>query len=259
MDALTERDLAGGDLPLPPVPDLRRIALLSDLDGTLSPLAPTPGDVGPDPNRRSLLGRLHAALGGRLAIISGRALEDIDRILERQVVAVAGVHGLVRRTAAGDVIAAPSPPRLAAAGNDLRAFAAVQPGLLIEDKGLAIALHYRAEPGLADIARDAASRLAEAHGLSLQHGDHVVELRAAGAHKGDAVAAFMAEPPFAGAAPIYLGDDLTDEHAFRAVHALGGQAVIVGPRRPTSAAYALPDVPAVTAWLMSALDDAYRC
>jgi trehalose 6-phosphate phosphatase len=243
-----------GDLAAPAVPDLRRTALLCDLDGTLTPLAPTPGDIGPDPKRRRLLERLSAALGGRLAIVSGRALDDIDRILEDQVAAVAGVHGLVRRTAAGDILTAAPAPGLEAARQALKAFAAVRPGLAVEDKTLAIALHYRADPHLGDAAQQAARRAADAYDLCLQLGDHVVELRPAGAHKGDAVAAFMREPPFAGATPLYIGDDLTDEHAFHAAQALGGHGVVVGPRRPTAAAFALQDVPAVVTWLQEALD-----
>jgi trehalose 6-phosphate phosphatase len=84
----------------------------------------------------------------------------------------------------------------------------------------------------------------------------VVEVRAPGPDKGTAVEAFMAEGPFAGHAPIYLGDDLTDEDGFRAAQALGGFGVVVGARRPTSASYALADVEAARAWLTAALDAA---
>jgi trehalose 6-phosphate phosphatase len=240
-------------LRAPPRPQLARIALFADLDGTLAPLEATPSQVGPDAARRAILNDLHAALEGRLAIISGRALADLDRILEGQVKAVAAVHGLVRRDAAGVVRQAVTDGRLGAALEALRAFASRRPGLLVEDKGLAAALHYRLEPAAAAPCRALARKLADQHGLRAQHGDRVVELRVAGADKGAALAAFMAEPPFRGSIPWFIGDDLTDEDGFSAALALGGHGVIVGARRPTLASFALSGPEAVTAWLRSAM------
>lgn len=238
----------------PPPLDLARAALFVDLDGTLAPIRPRPRDVGPDADRARLLQRLSEALGGALAVVSGRGLDDVDRILDGQVAAVAAVHGLVRRTAGGVVIqppigAAPGPVREAVAG-----FLEAHPALTAEDKGVAIALHYRAAPRLQAAARAFAFRLAAANGLVVQDGDRVVELRLPGSTKGDAVKAFMAEPPFEGRTPVFVGDDLTDEDGFAAAERLGGHGVIVGRRRPTRARFALNDVGAALAWLAASLE-----
>lgn len=240
---------ARADLAAPAPLNVGAVALFTDLDGTLAPLQEKPGLVKPDAARRRMLTRLQRALGGRLAVVSGRGLEDLDRILEHDVVAMSAAHGLVRRAADGVVRGAPRPRALDDAREALEAFAKADRGLLLEDKGPAIALHYRRSPGAAEACQDVVRRLAIAGDLTVQQGDMVVELRAPGPDKGDAVRAFMAEAPFAGFTPVYVGDDLTDEHGFEAAEALGGFGVIVGPRRPTAAHYALPDVAATLAWL----------
>ncbi|MFI4933993.1 MAG: trehalose-phosphatase [Caulobacterales bacterium] len=242
-------------LPGPPPLNVRGAALFADLDGTLAPIEARPGDVGPDARRKRLLRRLSAALGGRLAVVSGRGLADLDRVLEGAVMPVAAVHGLIRRTALGEVIGSGRP--LADDARDaLTALARSNPALLIEDKGPAIALHFRAAPQAQAASEAAARRLADRYGLRLQTGRMVVELRAPGPTKADAVAAFMAEPPFAGARPIFLGDDLTDEDGFEAASRLGGYGVIVGSRRPTAARYALRSVDEALAWLEAGLKGA---
>ena len=124
----------------------------------------------------------------------------------------------------------------------------------MEDKGAAVALHYRRAPQSAEACRELARRIAPALGLTVQDGNMVVELKVPGPDKGGAVTAFMTEPPFAGSTPIFLGDDLTDEHGFRAVRALGGFGVVVGRRRPTAADYALADVTSVQRWLKGMLE-----
>ena len=237
----------------PPTLDLTTSALFADLDGTLAPIEPTPGDVGPDRQRARLLGRLSRALSGRLAVISGRGLADLDRVLGACVSAVAAAHGLVRRTADGRLVGAQATLPEAARAAFL-ALGCANPALLMEDKGPAIALHYRAAPDAGPACEAAARRLADRYGLGLQRGRMVVELRAPGRTKADAVTAFMAEPPFAGARPVFLGDDLTDEDGFAAAQGLGGYGVIVGRRRPTAARFALPNVEAALAWLERALE-----
>ena len=235
----------------PPL-DADRAAVFLDLDGTLAPFAPRPEDVRPDPELTGLLRRAGERLGGRLAVVSGRTVADVDRILEGAVPAVAGVHGLERRTAAGLTRAEP-PAGLALAHRALQAFAADRPGLLVEDKGLAVTLHYRLAPAMAEEARRLALTLAAEHGLERQFGDMVAELKTPGADKGASVRAFMAEPPFARAQPIFVGDDLTDEDGFAAAQALGGYGVLVAATRETAARHWLPDVAAVRAWLGAAL------
>jgi trehalose 6-phosphate phosphatase len=240
------RDHALGDPPLPRAGD---IALFADLDGTLAPIEATPDEVKPDAKRRRLLDALSRALEGRLAIISGRGVDDLDRVLEGRATAVAGVHGLVRRRADGSMVDGVDEGATRAALETMRDFAKADRRLLVEDKGPSVALHFRRAPEDAEACRDLARTLAQRYGLVLQEGDMVIELRSPGPHKGEAIEAFMREPPFAGKTPVFLGDDLTDEDGFRAAQAMGGFGVIVGPRRPTTARYALADVAAAQDWL----------
>jgi trehalose 6-phosphate phosphatase len=241
------------ELPTPRPLDVAGAALFLDLDGTLAPLAPRPQDVGPDHRRTELLTSLLHALDGRLAVVSGRTLEDIDRILECRVTAVAAVHGLVRRRADGTVEATKAHPALRQASDAFFDFARRDIGLIVEDKQLSVTLHYRQAPDEGRAARDLARRIALETGLVLQHGDMVEELRTPGPTKGDSVAAFLRQAPFAGAHPIFLGDDATDEHGFAAVQALAGLGVLVGKPRATAARARLEGVPQVLDWLEAAL------
>ena len=239
--------------PAPKPLELTCSALFLDLDGTLAPIAARPQDVHPDPRRTDLLERLAAALEGRLAVVTGRTLADADRILEGRVTAVAAVHGLVRRDAGGTLHAHAPHPKLHEATKALRTFAARDSGLLVEEKGLSVALHFRLARNCADDARACAQEMADQTGLALQEGDMVEELRTPGPTKADSVEAFMAEPPFRGAVPIFLGDDATDEDGFAAAQAMGGYGVLVGQARPTGARCRLADVDAALAWLEAAL------
>lgn len=237
----------------PPRLDLRKTALFLDLDGTLAAIAPTPDAVGPEPRRNALLKRLAPRLNGRLAVLSGRHVDDIDRILGRAVACVAGVHGLQRRTADGGRADAPPHKSLGDVEGMLECFARSHRGLLLERKPAALALHYRGHPPAEEACLEFAHRIGFAHGLTVQEGQMVVELRTPGPHKGDALSAFMEAPPFASAMPIMVGDDLTDEHAFRAAVALGGYGILVGDERPTAARYRLRDPDAVLDWLEEAI------
>ena len=240
-------------LPAPKPLSLRDCALFLDLDGTLAPIAARPQDVRPDPRRTDLLERLAAALDGRLAVVTGRTLADTDRILEGRVKAVAAVHGLVRRDAAGELHEQPPHPGLPEVAKDLRAFAVRDSGLIVEEKGHSVALHFRLAKQQAGAARSIARRLAAETGLTLQDGDMVEELRTPGSTKADSVIAFMAEPPFVGATPLFLGDDATDEDGFGATAKFGGAGILVGPPRQTRARYRLPGVEAALSWLEAAL------
>lgn len=229
-------------------------ALFLDLDGTLAPFAPRPQDVAPDRRRTELLARLQRALDGRVAVVSGRAVDEIDRILESAVVCAAGVHGLQRRDLSGRLQVAAAHPTLGSAKQRLEAFARPRPGLFVEHKPLSVALHYRGAPDRASETRAFAALVAGDTGLKVQEGTMVVELRTPGSDKGDVVRAFMTEPPFAGATPIFVGDDLTDEDGFQAAAELGGFGVLVGPVRPTGAKARLPDVGRVLGWLDASLE-----
>jgi trehalose 6-phosphate phosphatase len=239
--------------PAPKPLSLRECALFLDLDGTLAPIAARPQDVRPDPRRTDVLERLSEALGGRLAVVTGRTLADVDRILEGRVTAVAAVHGLVRRDSAGGLHEVTPHPMLREAAEGFRTFAARDSGLLVEEKGLSVALHFRLARPCAQAARTLARKLAAETGLTLQDGDMVEELRTPGPTKADSVRAFMAEPPFRGASPVFMGDDSTDEDGFAAAHALHGSGILVGAPRPTGAKYRLADVEAALGWLEAAL------
>lgn len=245
--SVTELDFRSDAPPAPLA--LARAALFLDLDGTLAPIAARPQDVMPDPRRTGILENLMGGLDGRLAVVSGRTLCDIDRILEGRVLAVAAVHGLVRRDADGQVTQTQPHPALPEAVTALRLFAAGHPGMLVEDKVLSTTLHYRGAPANGRAARQEAERIAARTGLTLQPGDMVAELRTPGPTKGDSVEAFLAHAPFTGAVPIFLGDDLTDEDGFAAAERLGGYGVLVGPKRDTAARLRLDDVAAALAWL----------
>lgn len=240
-------------LPAPKPLAVRDCALFLDLDGTLAPIAARPQDVRPDPRRTGVLEQLTHALDGRLAVVTGRTLADVDRILEGRVDAVAAVHGLVRRDGEGVLHEKPPHPRLQQAAEAFRAFAVRDSGLIVEEKGLSVALHFRLARNCAEAARACARRLAQETGLTLQDGDMVEELRTPGPTKADSVRAFMAEAPFKGATPLFLGDDSTDEDGFAAARELGGAGILIGPPRATGAKYRLPDVEAALAWLEAAL------
>jgi len=228
------------------------VALFLDYDGTLVPIAPTPEAVEVPPGLADLLERIGGRLGGAVALVSGRTVGRLDAMFEGWVAAVAGVHGLQRRSASGDLSEA-SLPREAI--DDIRgslaAFAASRPGVLLEDKGVALALHYRAAPGFEAECFAAVEALRGLHGdfLVLQRGKMVCELRPRGATKADAVAAFLDESPFRGRRPVFVGDDLTDEDTFRLVNERGGVSIRVGTDATTAARHRLDDVPAVLCWL----------
>lgn len=235
-------------LPAPPA-RLNRIALFLDLDGVLAELAETPEAVVPNARRTAVLTALAPRLGGRVAIISGRTIAEIDRISDSSMASASGVHGLERRRADGAFLRAEASESVRNAVAAFEEFARTRPGVLVEDKAVAAGLHYRGAPEAADAADALTRRLAAETGLTLQPGNMVIELKTPGASKGTALKAFMDEAPFAGAVPVMLGDDLTDEDGFRAATELGGFGVLVGPPRETAARYGLPGVTAVLDWL----------
>ena len=248
IDAASAAAEAMPRLPAPPA-RLLRPALFLDLDGVLAPFAPTPHAVVPDARRTALLKELAKRLGGRVAIVSGRTIAEVDRISETALASASGVHGLERRRADGTLDRADAAPEVRMAVHAFDAFARTRPGVLVEDKGVSAGLHFRGAPAEGEAATRLANDLAEETGLVLQPGHLVLELKTPGTDKGTALTAFMQEAPFAGAIPIMVGDDLTDEHGFRAAAALGGFGVLVGPPRQTAASFGLTGVEAVLDWL----------
>lgn len=240
----------------PPPPLARGDSLFLDLDGTLAPLCARPDEVAITPAMRAALAAAVKALSHRIAIVSGRALDDIARLVDVPGLCLAGIHGLERQQADGARQRPAASPALDRARADLAALALSEPRLLVEDKGLGIAIHFRLAPDLAATAEQAARSIAGRHGLLLQPGKMVFEIRDGGADKGSALRDFMAAAPFAGARPIFVGDDHTDEAGFAAAAALGGYGVLVGDPRDTAARYGLPDLAAVERWL-AAVGDAH--
>jgi trehalose 6-phosphate phosphatase len=235
-------------LPTPPVL-ADGVALFLDMDGVLAPMAPTPDGVGPLSRRTAVLKAVEARLSGRVAIVSGRTIVEIDRISGSALTSASGVHGLERRLKDGSIQRDAADAGVATALTAFEAFAADRPGVIVEDKGVSAGLHYRQAPDQTAAAVALAQRLQAETGLTLQPGHMVLELKTPGADKGTAVTAFMQDEPFKGATPVMLGDDLTDEHGFEAAAALGGYGVLVGPERETAARYRLDDVDAVLSWL----------
>lgn len=245
--------LSVGGPPTRPGPlDARGVALFLDLDGVLAPIVARPEDVAPTTERTALMRALQAALGGRLAVISGRTIADLDRILDGAVPALAGVHGLERRLSDGRLWRAEPSTALDRARAALEPLTRDWPGVVIEEKGLSVGVHYRAAPDAEAAVRETVEALTPSDDLVAQWGQMVAELRTPGPDKGDALAAFMAEPPFSGARPVFVGDDLTDEHGFAAAAAAGGFGVLVGPERPTAARKRLESTEAVYDWLSAA-------
>lgn len=240
------------DLPPPTASLLDRAALFLDFDGTLVELAETPDSIEVPVSLRSLLDRLRERLEGRLAIVSGRSLADLDRHLPTSGIAFSGSHGLELKLADGTALPLSIPIGLEAIHERVKRFAAEREGLIAEEKPAGIALHYRQAPDEAERVAAFMAGLARESGFTVQHGIMVAELRPVGATKGDAIKAFMTEPPFAGTRPVFVGDDLTDEHGFAAAARLGGAGVLVGPPRPTAARFRLPSVAAVADWLGAA-------
>ena len=242
--------------PLPPAPR-REWAYFFDLDGTLIDFADTPAAVRVGTELRELLERLYEETGGAVALISGRAIADVDRLFPHARLPVAGQHGAERRGAGGRVTRHAVPTRRLERVR-LRLATAVlgKAGLLLENKGLSLALHYRRAPRLGGYAHRLARSLLPALGgarqFSIQRGKYVVEVRPAGKNKGLAVLDFMKEAPFRGRAAVFVGDDVTDEFGFKAVNRLagGGHSIKVGPGR-TAARWRLRNVKAVEAWLRS--------
>ena len=218
-------------------------AFFLDVDGTLLGIRPRPEDVAADAGVRRLIADAAAAAGGALALVSGRMIEDLDRIFSPLVLPIAGLHGAEIRFFDGARIVAPV-DAMDAARPKLRDFAARHPGLVLEDKGATLALHFRQRPELAGEALAALEAAAQAPGLAVQQGKMVVELKQAGHSKATAIAALLARPPFAGRTPVFVGDDLTDESGFEFVNAQGGVSIRVGAAQEASVARYRIDDPA---------------
>jgi trehalose 6-phosphate phosphatase len=223
------------------------------VDGTLIDIAARPTDVVGDAQLLQLLRTLRTRCNDALALISGRSISDLDRITAPERFAAAGLHGFERRNARGDCVrrASPTTQKMEEIRRALSQLVSSHPQLLLEDKEYAVAVHYRQAPQLQAVVESVISGLPglQACGLRVQQGRMVAEITPSNASKASALAEFMAEFPFKGRTPVYVGDDITDESAFKWTNAAGGLSIAVG-RRPSSFARGhLDSVDAVRVWL----------
>jgi len=224
--------------------------LFLDVDGTLLELADSPGGVAVDPHLLPLLEQLRNVAGGALALVSGRTIRNLDELLGSSRLPAAGLHGCERRDATGAMHVAPiALEQLADVRAGLQRLAARHSGLLLEDKGAGLALHFLKARELehelrAEVALLAAPLVPK---FALLDGHAVIEVKPAAHTKDSAVSAFMEEQPFRGRQPIFIGDDQTDYGGFAAVRRFGGMAIAVGPR--VQSEWWLPGPAAVRQWL----------
>lgn len=242
-------------LPPPPRGLLDGSSLFLDFDGTLVEIAARHNAVTVEADLRRLIERLREKLDGRIAVVSGRSLENIRNLLAVPTLAMGGSHGLELQWSDGRLWTAPDVKRPDELPSRLETLKERHPALLIEQKPFGVAIHYRLAPEAENECREFAASLARESGWLVQPGKMVVELKSTAANKGSAVDAFMSEPPMIGTRPIFVGDDETDEAGFVAVARRSGAGVLVGAARPTAAAYRLGSVDQTLKWLNIACED----
>lgn len=232
-------------------------ALFLDVDGTLVDIAETPQGVRVPESLKSLLVTTSMQLEGALALVSGRSLDDIDRLFDPLRLCASAGHGSERRDASGCVERPlPRVQELDGARQELAEFVRRHPGLLLEDKRYALAVHFRRAPHLSADVQAELKRVCERLGprYALQPGKCVFELRPAEWTKGRSIEAFMQQAPFTGRVPIFVGDDVSDESGFAAVNQAGGISIRVGQEHTTLAQYRMHGVRDVLGWLARAAE-----
>jgi trehalose 6-phosphate phosphatase len=230
-------------------------ALFLDVDGTLLDIAESPAAVSVPRELRAALECLHRRLGGALALVSGRPVDDLDRLFAPLLLPACGGHGAQWRSRADEPLCHETVATLAAPVRErLHALARTHAGILTEDKGSSFALHYRAAPAAGQALASALHTLLsepDGAGLRLLPGKMVFEVIAHSCDKAQAVRRFLAVPPFAGRRPLFIGDDVTDEPALAMMPGLNGLALSVGRLLPGASA-AFDDAAAVRAALVRA-------
>jgi len=213
---------------------LAEVAILLDIDGTLLDFAPTPREVYVPPGLLQTLNDLFASTRGALALVSGRSLRDIDRLFApARFPAVAGHGAEIRASAASDAVAIRAEPLEAELKHRLASIAKLAPGILIEDKGYSLALHYRRVPQAEQVIYAAVSLIESelpAAPIEVLPGKYVCEIKRSGFTKASGVRELMAQQPFAGRRPLFVGDDVTDESAFAIMPEFDGMAFSVGKK-----------------------------
>ncbi len=232
---------------------IERTALFLDVDGTLLDLAPRPGAVFVPPSLIDSLARADEALGGALALVSGRSIDDLDRLFSPLQLRASGVHGAQTRFSPNDRREADEE----AEGLPRKLWMALTevlfdfPGTFAENKRYSFAVHYRTVPMLKQRLREALQRLIAAHAdlrLDMIHGHSVFEIKPHGFDKGKAIRRFITREPFLGRVPVFIGDDVTDESGFATVVSCGGHAFSVGHERP-GVSFVFPTPENVRHWL----------
>src|SRR6201999_457622 len=216
------------------VPHLDETAILLDIDGTLLDLMPTPREVWVPPGLRETLNGLLAKTSGALALVSGRALNDIDLIFAPYEYPAVGGHGAeMRLSTDGQAVATHAPPMDKELKRRLSAIASLSPGILLEDKGYSLALHYRLAPHAEKAIYEAVSLIrADLPNAPIEvlPGKCVCEIKRAGFTKATGVRELMTHEPFRGRRPLFIGDDVTDETVFAIMPDFDGLAFSVGRR-----------------------------
>ncbi|MBS4018146.1 MAG: trehalose-phosphatase [Dechloromonas sp.] len=225
-------------------------AFFFDFDGTLAEIVDDPSAVTVAPDVLLAIAALHEASDGAVAVVSGREMAALDVFLAPLRLPLGGAHGAERRDAGGQVHRVDADgSAIEQVADALERVARVNDGLLVERKRSSVALHYRRRPDLEAMCRTASRDLASRCGLAMLEGKMVVELKLSGRTKGDLIGDFMSEKPFLGRRPIFVGDDVTDEDAFRVLPRWDGIGVKVGTG-PTAASHRIPDPAALHAWLL---------
>ena len=217
--------------PKPPVLDLRDRAFLLDIDGTLLDIAPSPRQVWVPTGLRRTLTRLAELTDGAVALVSGRSLNEIDLIFSPLQLAAIGVHGAEMRTSGEGEVQLRTAPLSKALKRRLATVAELGPGILVEDKGYSLALHYRLAPDKgAEVLAAVRTICSDVGGEAVEilPGKQVVDVKPAAINKGNAVCELMRLAPFAGRRPIFIGDDTTDLAVFGVIPQFDGQAYSVG-------------------------------
>jgi trehalose 6-phosphate phosphatase len=235
-DIAGENEAAAETVPVPRslVPRLRQTAILLDIDGTLLDLMPTPREVWVPPGLAETLKRLVERTGGALALVSGRSLNDIDLIFAPDVFPAVGGHGAeMRIDPDNESVAAHAPPMDKELKRRLAAIAKLSPGILLEDKGYSLALHYRLAPHAEKAIYEAVSLIrADLPNAPIEvlPGKCVCEIKHSGFTKATGVLELMTREPFKGRRPLFIGDDVTDETVFAIMPDFDGLAFSVGRR-----------------------------
>jgi trehalose 6-phosphate phosphatase len=240
------------------VPPLSETAVLLDIDGTLLDFAATPREVWVPPGLARTLSGLMTRTSGALAMVSGRSLNDIDLIFAPDLFPAVGGHGAeMRLSTDGEAVASHAPPMDKELKQRLAAVAKLSPGILLEDKGYSLALHYRLAPHAEKAIYEAVSLIrADLPNAPIEvlPGKCVCEIKPSGFNKASGVLELMKHEPFKGRRPIFIGDDVTDETVFAIMPDLNGLSFSVG-RRAQGVAGHLDQPADVRAFLAHLLDD----